>query len=350
MFHGQAWKVQEDYFDMNIDFVIPWVDGSDSKWLAERSKYKGDLENGTEGDADRRFKDWGTLRYFFRGVAANAPWVRTIHFITCGHLPEWLDISNPKIHIVKHEDYIPGEYLPTFNSNVIELNVNRIEGLSERFVLFNDDMMILKKLEEEDFFHKGLPRLTAGLNAYGLPRGDDFYVPVNNASVLSSHFTPLDCVARHPMKWLSPVYGMGAFRTLALLALPTFRGFSELHVCDPYLKSTFDEVWDAEGEELARTSSHRFREHTDVSRWLIDMWQCAKGEFYPRPNSFGRAFYFDSDDDANLSAAATYIKGKRGKVVCLNDGRLTQVQRETVSSMMLACLDELYPKKCEFEI
>ena len=34
---------------------------------------------------------------------------------------------------MRHEDYIPGEFLPTFNSHTIELNFHRIPGLSEQF-------------------------------------------------------------------------------------------------------------------------------------------------------------------------------------------------------------------------
>jgi hypothetical protein len=53
---------------------------------------------------------------------------------------------------VKHEDYIPKEYLPTFNANTIELNFHRIKELSEHFVYFNDDTFITNYMNESDFF------------------------------------------------------------------------------------------------------------------------------------------------------------------------------------------------------
>lgn len=80
-----------------------------------------------------------------------APWVRRIHFITWGHLPAWLDTAHPKLHVVNHAEYMPAEYLPTFNSNTIELNIARIEGLAERFVLFNDDTFLLRDTPPEYF-------------------------------------------------------------------------------------------------------------------------------------------------------------------------------------------------------
>ena len=54
----------------------------------------------------------------------------------------------PTIEVeVKTEEFIPKEYLPTFNSNVIEMNLHRIENLSEKFILFNDDLFILRKIK-----------------------------------------------------------------------------------------------------------------------------------------------------------------------------------------------------------
>lgn len=335
---------------MKIDFVIPWVDCTDPNWLFDRYKYSNESSEIITPNQDKRYRDWGLLRYFFRSVSSNAPWVGTIHFLTYGHLPEWLDCSNPKINVVKHSDFIPNENLPTFNSNVIELNAYKIEGLSEHFVLFNDDLLILDKTTEDDFFHKGLPRITAVLNAASLARGDNFYVPFNCASVLSSHFKPLACVSRHPLKWFSPGYGIMCLRTLVLLIYPTFKGFYEPHLCNSFLKSTFEEIWEVERQELEATSSHRFREATDVSNWLMKDWQCTKGDFYPRPVSFGRSFSFGANFDSTLEEAESYLRGRKGKVVCLNDGDLTPEQYETARTRILACLDELFPDKCEFEL
>ena len=92
--------------DNKIDFVIPWVDGGDPEWLKQKNEYSG--KKTSEEDArDIRFRDWDTLKYWFRGVEKFAPWVNKIHFITWGHLPEWMNTENPKLHIVNHKDYIP---------------------------------------------------------------------------------------------------------------------------------------------------------------------------------------------------------------------------------------------------
>ena len=95
------------------------------------------------------------MRYWFRGIEKFMPFVNKIFFVTWGHIPEWLNTDNEKLVIVNHRDYIPEKYLPTYNSNVIEMNFHRIKDLSECFVNFNDDMFITDYVTEDYFFKKG---------------------------------------------------------------------------------------------------------------------------------------------------------------------------------------------------
>ena len=138
-----------------IDFVVTWVDGNDPVWQEAKSHY-------APADADiraARYRDWEQLKYWFRAVEKYAPWVNKIHFVTFGHLPKWLNIDNPKLHIVKHEDFIPKEYLPVFNSTAIEIYLHCIPGLSENFVYFNDDFYLMKPSQPEDFLLSFIQRL-----------------------------------------------------------------------------------------------------------------------------------------------------------------------------------------------
>ena len=109
-----------------IDFVLAWVDGADKEWLAERRKYNP--AKGADNSA-ARYRDWENLQYWFRGVEKFAPWVNRIYFVTCGHIPPWLNTSHPKLKLIRHSDYMKPEYLPTFNINSIELNFHRIPEL-----------------------------------------------------------------------------------------------------------------------------------------------------------------------------------------------------------------------------
>ena len=84
-------------------------DGSDSAWIKQRNEYLGIKNDQTQ---DSRFRDWENLQYWFRGVEKFAPWVNHIYFVTWGHIPSWLNTDHPKLTVVKHEDYIPKQFLP----------------------------------------------------------------------------------------------------------------------------------------------------------------------------------------------------------------------------------------------
>ena len=78
-----------DYlYNSDIDFVILWVDGNDRKWLQKKAQY---VPNLTADVSKERYRDWDNLKYWFRGVAKYAPWVRKIHFVTDEQVPEWLN-------------------------------------------------------------------------------------------------------------------------------------------------------------------------------------------------------------------------------------------------------------------
>lgn len=160
-----------DKNEEDIDFVITWVDPEDPEWIAEKALYTDTNANNTD---NVRYRNWDTLRYWFRGVEQYAPWVHKIFFVTYGHLPQWLNTRNPKLNIIKHSDYIPGAYLPTFNSHVIENHMHLIPGLSDRFVYFNDDMFIVRKTHPTDFFKQGKPCDSFVLNALTGDWGRDY--------------------------------------------------------------------------------------------------------------------------------------------------------------------------------
>ena len=104
-----------------------------------------------------RFREMNIFRYWFRAVERYAPWVNKVFLVTNGKFPDWINPDNPKLVLVKHEDYIPEEYLPTFNSCTIELHLHRIKDLSEHFVYFNDDIMLNGLVSPDYFFKNELP-------------------------------------------------------------------------------------------------------------------------------------------------------------------------------------------------
>ena len=227
---------------MDIDFVITWVDMDDPVWQADFKKYSGNPGNTENGVSEARFRDYGFLKYWFRGVEKFAPWVRRIHFVTCGQKPAWLNTDNPKIHLVSHKDYIPGQFLPTFNSVVIEYYLHRIPGLAEHFVYFNDDVHIINTVGTERFFKNGLPRDIAAF--IWNPSWSQWYKTLQNSiNIINRHFDKKEVMARDRDKWFDKNYGSKARWNYLLRPYGKFVTLRTPHNAQPYLKSTFEEVW-----------------------------------------------------------------------------------------------------------
>ncbi len=299
-----------------IDFVIAWVDGSDPAWLAEKSKYDPGIKSDYEKDwtnGDSRYRDWDLLRFWFRGVEKYAPWVNHIWFVTWGHYPEWLNTEHPKLSIVRHEDYIPEEYLPTFSSHTIELNLHRIKGLAEQFVYFNDDMFLTAAVQPEDFFKNGLPCDTAVLLPITLEQ-NGVRAEINDMYVINEFFKKREVMKRNWKAWYSLKYGRLLFRTLLLTPFRLFPGFYISHLPCAYKRSTFTEVWNKVPEILEETCNHRFRTTTDVNQWLFEYWQFCTG-FYPRSQTIGK--YYEGKD--TFKGMCQDVEKQKYKMVCCND-------------------------------
>ena len=64
-----------------IDFVVTWVDGSDLDWRAKKSKYDSAFTTNNM-NSDKAYREWGTFKYWFRGVEKFAPWVNNVYLVT----------------------------------------------------------------------------------------------------------------------------------------------------------------------------------------------------------------------------------------------------------------------------
>lgn len=326
-----------------IDFVIAWVDGNDPAWQEEKEKY---TVGGQKGDKrDVRFRDWDNLQYWFRTVEIFAPWVNKIHFVTWGHVPEWLNTEHPKLNIVKHTDYIPEKYLPTFNSHTIELNLHRIEGLAEQFVYFNDDMFLTAPVTPKDFFRKGLPCDTFAMNAIYFGKDSVGCINGNNVAIINEHFSKKRMLLANWYKWYNPVNRMrNLFRTTLLLPWPWFPGFLYSHTVTNLLKSTMETVWEKEYEELDKTCLDRFRQKTNVNQWLFKFWQLASGSFVPVTPKDKRCYHVKETVDAVCRS----ITNESYKIICINDTGKT-VDFETLAKEVRDCFEQKFKEKSSFE-
>ena len=330
---------------MDIDFVVTWVNMDDPEWQNEFAKYSGNSNNTKNGVSKARFRDYGFLKYWFRGIEKFAPWVRKIHFVTSGQKPEWLDENNPKIHLVNHKDFIPAEFLPTYNSVVIERYMYRIPGLADHFVYFNDDFYIINHITPERFFKNGLPCDIAVFD-YN-PAWSQWYVRIkNNIKIINRHFNKKEVMERWHDKWFDKSYGSKARWNYLLRFYNKFITLRVPHNAQPYLKKTFEEVWAAAGKELTETSSNRFRALNDYTPELFRIWQICNGDFEPY-NTYKDTKMFPLMIKSKKAIKTIYEQSY--SLICLNDNVHIRNYDEVMHNLHEA-FQSILPEKSSFEL
>lgn len=138
---------------IEVDLVYTWVQGQDPAHRQKRDYWvrQHGLEP-TVANPDVRYVEHDELRYSLRSAELFLPWVRRIFIVTDNQIPDWLDLSHPKVRVVDHTEIADARNLPTFNSIAIEAQLHNIPGLSEHFIMCNDDFFFGQPCRVDDFF------------------------------------------------------------------------------------------------------------------------------------------------------------------------------------------------------
>lgn len=328
-----------------IDFVVLWVDGLDAKWQREKKQYKPEYQS--NGNSENRYRDWGLMKYWFRGIEKYASWVNKIFFVTNGQIPSWLNTKHPKLRLVEHKDYIPEKYLPTFNSNVIELWLHRIPDLSEHFVLFNDDMFLINKVTPREFFKNGYPCDAALMDIATAPNPEDClpHILVNNFSIINKHFSKKQVLKENRNKFFTSKYGKDILRNILLFPFRDFSCFRDLHLASSHLKSTFVHIWEEEGELLEQCANQRFRSKSDFSHWLMKCWHICEGRFEVRSTKWGHHFELWEDE---IEEICRCIEQHKYQMICLNDSK-ADIAFEKTKERLIKSFETIFSEKSEYE-
>lgn len=335
-------------YNFDIDFVVTWVNGRDPAWIQEFNKYAPNTEQLDMDTAEIRYRDYGLLRYWFRGVEQFAPWVRKIHFVTCGQKPDWLDDANPKLHLVSHKDYISSQYLPLFSSNSIEVPMCRIPGLSEHFVYFNDDFFLTATSPRSVFFDaNGLPKDFAVQNIISCDGASTMLAAVaNNLHLLNVNFNKHAVIKKNPWKWFHPSYGAkNIVKNIILGKWDKFVGFSNPHSAQPYLKSCMEDCWSHCEDKFLETMGHRFRSMNDVSSWIFRYWHLCQGKFSPC-NPYKYQHYYELGVNSTQTICSS-IESQHFKSICINDGQDEHFEQS--KTMLEESFKKILPEKSTFE-
>ncbi len=226
--------------DFEIDAVYLWVDGSDPKWLERKRAHSA--EGDSHGTSASRFTSRNELYFSIATLLRSAPWINRIWLVTDGQTPELGELAD-KVTIVDHRDFIPAEYLPTFNSHVITSHLHRIDGLAEHFLYLNDDILFGRPL---------LP--TVWFDSVGRP-----IVRYTRTTLPGFSVDQPDVIHRARQQTVK----------LALDAGLRVSTRSIQHGPHPLRKSTMQQMWADFGSALEATSRNKFRTDEDVvPEWL----------------------------------------------------------------------------------
>lgn len=332
-----------------IDFVVPWVDCNDPEWIDLYNRYSPDKVFSSSA----RFRNWDMFRYWFRAVERYAPWVNKVYLITNGKFPDWINTGCEKLVLVKHADYIPEKYLPTFNSKTIELNLGRIEGLSEHFVFFNDDTFINSPVTPQYYFREGLPCDSNFESIFRNPhytKENLFGVDLDifcDVAVLNHHFDRKKVIRNAWKKWYgSHLWGKPLLFSLLLLNRSKFESFALFHHEQPMLKSVFHEVWEKEEFFLDKSCS-RFRIEASLNQYFIRYWQFATNRFYPVKKKGLAYHYYNKEIVEDLIKK---LKEEHFPSICINDTPLLNEQEfHNTSKIVRNAFEEKFPATSMFE-
>lgn len=226
-----------------IDVVFTWVNDKDEKWQEKKQHYSK-LENNCALYAkdEARFEEHNELFYSVKSVQKFLPWVRYIFIVTDNQIPHWLNNEDPQIKIVDHREIIEQNYLPTFNSHVIEANLHKIQNLSEHFIYFNDDVFVAKPLQKSHFFKpNGLASIFLSIKNL-----DKMYAKGTS--------TPTLLASMNSRRLLRKLYGQELNVQTPLI-----------HSYIPLKKSVFEKIWSVFKEEIESFLSNRFRGKNDLN-------------------------------------------------------------------------------------
>lgn len=300
---------------MDIDLVYCWCTGAEAGYQARREKARKDLMMLEDKNrTDTRATDHNELRYSLRSVEKYAPWIHHIYIVTSKQVPEWLNLNHPKITVIDDSEIVPNEYLPTFNSNVIEAFLHKIPGLSEYFLYACDDML------------------------FGKETGPDFFFNEKNRPI---HYT------KHVKKYDS-IYWHRILKKAKNLAEKDLKqtfpkgAFIPCHNIDPYTKTLYANAVNHFGPHYQKMLPNKFRRENDIQRFLVSCWGVLKKQLVWKKPDPKCVDYFEKATE-NVQKKLTTDPPN---LFCIND---SDSMKGADYEKRAIFFQKLFPNKSEFE-
>ncbi|RKN40051.1 stealth family protein [Streptomyces hoynatensis] len=316
-----------DEVDFPVDVVYTWVDGADPELAAKRESYRTggapSRINARETGASR-YESHDELKYSLRSLEMYAPFVRTVHIVTDGQTPSWLNTDAPGVRIVDHKEiFADPSVLPVFNSHAIGTQLHRIPGLSERYLYFNDDVFVGRPVGAGHFFHgNGIAKLPFGPFQIGLgePHPDE---PAPNSAGKNTAELML---REHGRRIVS----------------------KSKHTPHPQIRAVMQELEELFPEEIGRTARSRFRALTDVAMASTLHHHHAYLTGRAVPGKYALR-YIDIGRPESAGALAELAATRRWDFFCLNDVQTPEEEKENAAARLHAFLESYFPLPSRFE-
>jgi hypothetical protein len=316
---GKIEKVSEE--KEKIDYLFPFVDDNDEMWLKEYHKYKNDdtdyKTNSLNGEA--RYKTYDLLKYKLRSIEMYMPWINNVYMIVASpsQIPEWLDTS--KVKIVYHKDFIPEEFLPTFNSGTIEMFLGNIEGLSEKFVYGNDDFYVNKMTSPKMFF-RGEKSLIYFNERSNSPTNDLTF------NSISFHKNDIELATKDIKIDTQYLYNPG-------------------HGDKPIHKSTCKLFLEKYKEEIYKSVS-RFREDKNYNQYLYQLYDITHNNGITYKQPFHSCFSINAK---NIQTLSNVLLGDDNIFYCVSIDFNKGMIDEYIINYLKTIFNKKYPHKSKYE-
>lgn len=304
-----------------IDVVYTWVDNHDVTWQGKINAYKAKSKEqlGRYSIDKARFDNHNEIFYSIKSVLINMPWVRNIFIVTDNQIPDVLFLSN-KIKIVDHHDIIDDDYLPTFNSHVIEAHLHKIKGLSEHFIYFNDDVFAARQLIASHFFKSnGIASLFTSSKDLDVLKKRGVDTPTLSASISS--------------------------RSLLNANYDLLIGGPLVHTYIPLKKSMFTLAWDIYSKEIVGFLGNRFRTNYDLNlaTYLVPWLTYLEGQAVLTRDI---CYYFNIRSNSAIENYKALINalenGYRPHSFCANDFHTEKQAIDNYKLLLITTLDSYF--------
>jgi hypothetical protein len=269
------------------------------------------------------------LKYSLRSVAAFLPWVRRVYLVTCRpQVPPWL--NSAAVRVVHHDEFMPREHLPTFNSFAIVSNLHRLPGLSRRFVYVEDDRLFGRAIAPDDFFDRD-GRVLVYEALRGTPSAD---------RQQATGVSPWNLALATSNALLDARFGRKARRQLKFAPLAIDR-------------ARWCEMIDTWPDAFARTSASRFRADGNVAPehlYPYFMLESGRGVRVSRTTMMRHAWYQPINNVTPLQALGMgRLRWFGPKFACLNDNFGAHPRAAAVDAVKRA-LQRWFPAPSPFEV